>query len=241
MRIIAYYRISTRRQKTSGLGLDAQREAVERYAKSIGARIVGEYTEQESGKRKDRPKLLEAISHARGAKATLVVAKLDRLARNVQFTATLMENKVDFVCCDNPHANRLTIHILAAVAENEAIAIARRTKEALAVAAARGVKLGSHRRGHWSGVTEDGVRRAERRLVGARKGQPRAVKAAAAERVQKAADRYSHLMPSIRADRANGVSLEAIAERLNSEGVTTIRETPITAVVVHRLLARYGS
>lgn len=113
--IIAYYRVSTRKQERSGLGLEAQQSDVEEFAQREGAQIIQSYTEVEKGRRKDRPQLAKAIGHANLAKATLVVAKLDRLARNVAFTSTLLESGVDFVACDNPHANKFTIHILAAV------------------------------------------------------------------------------------------------------------------------------
>src|SRR5262245_9850761 len=144
-RFIAYYRVSTKRQGKSGLGLEAQRDAVQRHVAACGGKLIAEYTEVESGKLKDRPQLAAALSHARGKGATLVIAKLDRLARNVAFTSALMESGADFVCCDVPHANRLTIHILAAVAEDEATRISQRTTAALAAARRRGVKLGTAR------------------------------------------------------------------------------------------------
>ena len=151
MKIIPYYRVNTKKQGRSGLGLEAQKADVEAFVRQRDAIIVSEYREVETGKNSKRPKLDEAIGHAKLAKATLVVAKLDRLARNVAFTSALMESGVEFVACDNPHANRLTIHILAAVAEDEALRISRRTKDALAAAKARGIKLGSARPGHWDG------------------------------------------------------------------------------------------
>src|SRR5690606_2576896 len=119
-RLICYLRVSTAKQGSSGLGLEAQRAAVQQYANQLGAEIIAEYLEVESGKRSDRPQLDIAIGHAKFAGARLVVAKLDRLARNVAFLSALMEAKADFVCCDNPHATPLTLHILAAVAEDEA-------------------------------------------------------------------------------------------------------------------------
>ena len=142
MKIIPYYRVSTRKQGQSGLGLEAQKADVEAFVRQYDAKIVTEHKEIETGKKADRPTLAEAIGHAKLAKATLVVAKPDRLARNVAFTSALMESGVDFVACDNPHANRLTIHILAAVAEDEALRISRRIQDALAAAKARGIKLG---------------------------------------------------------------------------------------------------
>ena len=132
MNLVAYYRVSTKQQGASGLGLEGQKTTVESFAKSAGANIMASYTEVESGKRADRPKLAAAIAHARRSKATLVIAKLDRLSRNVAFLSALMDSGCEFVACDNPNANRLTIHILAAVAENEARAISERTKAALA-------------------------------------------------------------------------------------------------------------
>jgi DNA invertase Pin-like site-specific DNA recombinase len=144
-RYVAYLRVSTARQGQSGLGLDAQQFAVDSFVKQHGGAILQTFIEVESGKRSDRPELAKALLATRKAKATLLIAKLDRLARNVAFVANLMEAGVDFVACDQPFANRLTVHILSAVAEDEARRISERTKAALAAARARGVKLGSPR------------------------------------------------------------------------------------------------
>jgi DNA invertase Pin-like site-specific DNA recombinase len=144
---IAYYRVSTKGQGESGLGLEAQRSAVLAYLKGGNETLADEYTEVESGtgKRvKHRPALHQALEACRKRKATLVIAKLDRLARNVAFTATLMESNVKFIAVDIPNATKLTIHILAAVAEDEAERISARTKAALAAAKARGTELGKH-------------------------------------------------------------------------------------------------
>ena len=122
-KFIAYYRVSTQRQGASGLGLEAQKASVIHFVNGHGE-LTGDFTEIETGKRSDRPELLKAIAQAKRSGATLVIAKLDRLARNVAFISSLMDSGVDFVACDNPHANRLTIHILAAVAEDEARALA---------------------------------------------------------------------------------------------------------------------
>ena len=111
-KLVAYKRCSTARQGLSGLGLEAQAASVETFASQNDAEIVATYTEVESGRKADRPKLLEAIGHANLVGATLIVAKLDRLSRSVSFLATLMESGVQFIACDNPHANELTIHIL---------------------------------------------------------------------------------------------------------------------------------
>ena len=129
-KLVAYYRVSTRKQGESGLGLEAQQSCVADYARYGQYEVIGAYREIETGKRADRPQLANALAHARRAKATLVIAKLDRLARNVHFLSGLMEAGVEFVCCDIPSANRLTLHILAAVAEDEARRISERTKAA---------------------------------------------------------------------------------------------------------------
>jgi DNA invertase Pin-like site-specific DNA recombinase len=141
---ISYYRVSTDRQGTNGLGLAAQREAVARF---IGAgQLIAEYTEVESGKKHtNRPQLLAALTECRKRRAVLLTARLDRLARNVAFIANLMESGVDFVAVDMPQATRLTIHILAAVAEHEREMISTRTKVALAEAKRRGTTLGNPR------------------------------------------------------------------------------------------------
>ena len=148
---IAYYRVSTDRQGRSGLGLEAQRSAVEHYLNGGDWQLVAEYTEVESGKSiKNRPQLQAALQHCRKAHATLVIAKLDRLGRNVAFIASLMDSKVDFVAVDNPHANRLMLHMLAAFAEHEREQISQRTKAALAAVKARGVQLGNPNLEEWN-------------------------------------------------------------------------------------------
>lgn len=141
---VAYYRVSTVRQGVSKLGLEAQKKAVADYAASNGE-IFAEFTEVETGKRADRPQLLEAIALCKKHGYTLCVAKLDRLARNLNFITTLQQTKVDFVAVDNPHATPFVIHILCAVAEHEALAISQRTKAALEALKARGGTLGNPR------------------------------------------------------------------------------------------------
>lgn len=142
-KFIAYYRVSTTGQAESGLGEEAQKMAVQAHlAASPGAELVAEFREIESGKKKNRPELAEAVKLCKRHRATLIIAKLDRLARNVHFVSGLMESGVDFVACDNPHANRLMVHILAAFAEHERELISQRTKDGLAAAKARGVMLG---------------------------------------------------------------------------------------------------
>jgi len=139
---IAYYRVSTDRQDKSGLGLEAQQQTVNDYLQRIKGNLLESYTEIESGKRIQRPELALALKACKKQKATLIIAKLDRLARNVHFISGLMESGVDFIATDNPHANKLMIHLLAAFAEHEREQISQRTKDALAAAKRRGVILG---------------------------------------------------------------------------------------------------
>ena len=141
---VIYKRVSTRRQGDSGLGLEAQQSAVEQFLKGKDANIVGEFVEIESGRKKDRPELIKALAVCKKEDATLVVARTDRLSRNVHFLSGLLEQKIEFIACDNPSANNFTLHIMAAVAEQEALLISKRTKAALVAAKKRGVKLGSY-------------------------------------------------------------------------------------------------
>lgn len=226
-KIVTYFRVSTAKQCQSGLGLEGQQAAVGAFVARRECQVVGSYTEVESGKRADRPQLAKALAHAKRSKATLVVAKLDRLARNVHFMSSLMESAVDFVAIDLEHANRLTIHILSAVAEGEAKAISDRTKAALAAAKARGTLLGSARPDHWKG------REAER-LAGGLKG----LKAAAAVRSKAAVEAYADLVPTIKELRDSGKSLRQIAEALNAEGHSTRTGKEWNAVQVSRVLER---
>src|ERR1700687_402779 len=140
---VAYYRVSTARQGASGLGLEAQRAVVDQYFNGSDGKVIAEFTEVETGTRTDRPQLVEALKACELYGAKLIIAKLDRLARNVAFISNLMDSSVEFVAVDFPQANRLTIHILAAVAEREREMISQRTKAALAAAKARGTKLGN--------------------------------------------------------------------------------------------------
>lgn len=225
--IIAYYRVSTKQQGESGLGLEGQETAVQSYARQTGATIKASYVEVESGKVADRPQLAKALAHARRSKATLCVAKLDRLSRNVEFLARVMNSAVEFIACDNPAANRLTLHVLAAVAEAEAKAISDRTKAALAAAKARGTLLGSARPGHWNGNEAA-------RLAGLKKARAVAVKV----RQAKADEAYTDLLPTIEALKAEGLSLRDIAAKLDTEGHTTRRGRPWNPVQVSRVLER---
>lgn len=221
---IAYTRVSTKKQGSSGLGLEAQTAAVTNFVNGHG-KLLATYTEVESGKKADRPELAKALAHARRSKAILVVAKMDRLSRNVAFLSALMESTVEFVAVDNPHANRLTIHILAAIAEHEAKATSIRTKEALQAAKARGVKLGSNRPGHWEG--KEHLRQA---------GIKKATKAAALVNRTTRIGIYSDLVPLIKNLRSQGVTLQAIAANLNELGHATRRGKAWNHVQVLRIL-----
>jgi DNA invertase Pin-like site-specific DNA recombinase len=142
-KFVAYFRVSTDRQGKSGLGLEAQREAVMNYLDGGRWTLIREFTEVEGGKRNGRPELVKALAACKRQKAKLVIAKLDRLGRNLAFTATLMESGVEFVAVDNPHANELTVHFLAAVAQHEREMISERSKAALLAAKRRGRRLGN--------------------------------------------------------------------------------------------------
>jgi DNA invertase Pin-like site-specific DNA recombinase len=224
-KLIGYVRVSTRQQGASGLGQDGQTVAINAYAASTGGTIISVYEEVESGTRSDRPQLAKAIAHAKRIKAKLVIAKLDRLARNVHFVSGLMESKVDFVACDNPCANKLTVHILACIAENEAEMISARTATALAAAKARGTLLGSARPGHWDG-------REDVRLAAAAKART----AAAAKIHAEAAPVYAEVRPLARSLRDKGLSLRGVAEQLTADGFTTLRGAAWNPVQVARLL-----
>ena len=142
-KFVAYFRVSTDRQDKSGLGLEAQREAVMNYLDGGRWTLTKEFTEVESGKRNDRPELVKALAACKRQKAKLVIAKLDRLGRNLAFIATLMESGVEFVAVDNPHVNELTVHFLAAIAQHEREMISERSKAALLAAKRRGRRLGN--------------------------------------------------------------------------------------------------
>jgi DNA invertase Pin-like site-specific DNA recombinase len=141
-RYVSYFRVSTDKQGRSGLGLEAQREAVSQFVSGRGAAVIAEFVEIESGSKNDRPQLALALETCRRHKAVLIIAKLDRLGRNVAFVSALMESDVEFIAADNPHASKLMLHMLAAFAEHEREMISQRTKAALAAAKARGVRLG---------------------------------------------------------------------------------------------------
>lgn len=140
---VGYYRVSTQAQGKSGLGLEAQRESVRAYVESVGGDLIAHFEEIESGGKVERTQLQAALRYCRMKRTMLVIAKLDRLARNVHFISQLMESGVEFIAADMPAANKLTIHIIAAMAEYERDVIAQRTKASLMAAKARGVPLGN--------------------------------------------------------------------------------------------------
>lgn len=218
MRCVAYFRVSTQRQGASGLGLDAQRSAVASYVSGKGE-IIAEFTEIESGKRSDRPELAKALAEAKRSGAVLLIAKLDRLARNVAFIANLLEAGVEVSAVDMPEANRFLLHVMAAVAEHEARAISERTRVALAAAKARGTKLG------WAIPS-----RRREQLVASSKG-------AAATQLH-AAQHAANVAPIIQQLRASGAPLRSIATALNDRGVKTSRGGRWHASTVRNVLRR---
>ena len=202
---ITYLRVSTQRQGASGLGIAAQRAAVESYCRDHGYRVIKEFVEIESGRHSDRPGLRDALARAKSSRALLVIAKLDRLARNVEFIARLMNAGVEFVAVDLPQANPLTLHILAAVAEAEARSISERTKAALAAAKARGVVLGNPATRH--GLPGDVWRKG--------------LSAARLARRQLRDQAIYAVAPMIKALRAQGLGYHQIALALNADGYLT--------------------
>lgn len=218
MKFVTYLRVSTERQGQSGLGLEAQRTAVAAHVLGRGE-VVAEFVEVESGKRAERPQLALALAEAKRAGAVLLIAKLDRLARNVAFIANLLESGVEVTAADMPEANRFLLHVMAAVAEHEAQAISDRTKAALAAAKARGVKLG------WSNPE----RAAEQR---------QAAKKGAAARIAKADHFAANVLPIICELQGSGLSLRRIAEILNERDVSTARNGEWQATTVRNVIAR---
>jgi DNA invertase Pin-like site-specific DNA recombinase len=210
---VAYYRVSTSAQQASGLGLEAQRTAVSQFVASRGGRVIGEFEEIESGNVRVRPKLKLAIDQCRRHAATLVIARIDRLARNVLVVASLMESCVDFVAADMPSANKLTIHLIAAVAEHERDMISQRTKVALQAAKARGTVLGNPR-------IDDARRKAIHTIVSSANEFARCV--------------CNH----VEARAYQGLPLNGIARMLTRDGVLTQRGKPWTAAGVRNILSR---
>lgn len=143
MKYIAYYRVSTKRQGIDGNGMEAQKQAVSKFLSTIESELIAEFSEVESGGNNDRPKLAAAIQLAKTRKATLIIAKLDRISRNASFLLQLQDSGVSFTCCDMPNADKFTVGILALVAQREKELISARTIAGLAVARQRGARLGN--------------------------------------------------------------------------------------------------
>ncbi len=214
-RFVSYFRVSTVRQGLSGLGLEAQQKAVADYLNGGNWTVLASFTEVESGRKADRAELAKALAHCRLTGATLVIAKLDRLARDAYFLLGLQQSGVEFVAADMPFANRLTVGIMALVAEEEAKAISARTKAALAASKARGRKLGGWR----GGPAVDGT-------------------LGAAATVRQADVFADSVRPMILVLQAGSLSLGAIAARLTAQGIKTARGGTWEATTVRNLLAR---
>jgi len=216
-KFVSYLRVSTKRQGASGLGLDAQRETIAAYIAAVAGKKCAEFKEIESGKRNDRPELAKALAACRIHGAVLIVAKLDRLARNNAFVANLLESGCEFVAADFPQANRMMLQLMSVIAEYEAKLISDRTKAALAQAAKRGVQVGGY---------------ADNCAEIARKG----AMASAQVRGEAAAQRARDLAPVIAELRKSGaVTLTQIAEGLNDRGITTARGSEWTPTAVMRV------
>lgn len=212
--VVGYYRVSTTKQGISGLGMDAQRNAVASFINAGQAKLLAEFAEVETGKSTDRPELAKAIALCRRTKARLLIAKLDRLARNAAFLLNLRDSGIDFVCADMPHADRFTVGVLALVAEKEREMISQRTREGLQAAKRRGRKLGNPK------------------LAQARTLAIRSTK-------RKAADFARSLAPVVSEIRQAGVTtLKGIAQCLNARGFKTPLGKPFTRQAVARALRR---
>lgn len=222
--VIAYLRVSTGKQAESGLGLEAQRAAIQKYVDENSCKTLAEYVETESGKNCQRVEFDKAVKHAKRTNAVLVIGKLDRLARNVHFTSGLMESGVDFVACDMPFADKFTIHILAAVAEREAELISQRTKAALARYKARGGQLGGSL--------------PQCRNLSPADRERGAMNAGQANR-RRADDRVKDIMHELLTWRdAEGLTYQQIADRLNERGEVGARGNSYSPTTVMNCINR---
>ena len=223
MKFISYVRVSTQRQGQSGLGLEAQQAAVALFVQQRCGEVLAEFIEVESGRKADRPQLAAAIAEAKRQGAVLLIAKLDRLARNVAFISALLESGAEVQAVDMPEANKFMLHIMAAVAEQEAEAISARTKAALAAAKARGTKLG------WAMPS-----RADEAKAAAVKGSV----IASQVRIEQADAFAAQVMPFVKPLAEAGASLRQIAAELNARMIFTPRGKEWQAASVRNLLAR---
>lgn len=216
---VTYYRVSTKLQGISGLGLDAQKASVLNYIRHNGNIIIGEFTEIESGKNNHRPELLKAINLCKEQNGTLVIAKLDRLSRNLQFISSLMDAKVKFICCDMPDASELTIHIFAALAQWERKRISERTKEALN---AKRIREPNHIFGT-NNLTTEGYKKAYKTISqNARTDQS-----------------VRHAFHFIKPLKKSGQTYQEISDMLNLEGYKTRTGKPFHAMQVLNIWNRF--
>lgn len=229
-RFVAYIRVSTAQQGASGLGLEAQHRAVADYISAHGGELIQTFEEIESGKRADRPELAKAMELCELTGARLLIAKLDRLSRDLHFTTGLQKRGVDFVACDMPDANAFTINIMVAVAQQEREAISARTKAGLASIKARLDAGGEHKSKRSGKVIQK---------LGSPKGLTVSRPDLGTAAIQAKADAFaSRLAPRVQGMRAEGLSFAAIAERLNDMRVRTARGKEWTPMAVKRVLDR---
>lgn len=225
MKFVAYYRVSTRKQGSTGLGLEAQKTAVKAFIQARGGiEVPPSFTEVESGKNNSRPELRKAINQCKAVGATLLIAKLDRLSRNVSFIfdlkAELEAAGVEFIACDMPEANTLTLGVMASMAQHEREIISKRTKAGLQEAKKRGVKLGSP-----ENLTDEARAKAHRTI----------------SEQAKAHTGTRHAFHFMQPLKAEGLSYAAIADRLNAEGYRTRTGKEFHAAQVHRIFKRFTS
>ena len=217
---VAYLRVSTQKQGYSGLGLEAQREIIQNYL--CDKTPVAEYIEIESGRKKERPKLKEALSSCRKDGATLIVAKLDRLARSVSFLSNLLESDVEIVFCDFPQANKMVLHIISAISQYEAELIAARTKASLQAKKSRGFKLGNPE--HLMDKHNQAIQNSIRTCKDKADNNPNNKRAVAILRILV---KESH-------------SYNEMANILNQEGFVSSKGCPFTKSTVYKLIKRYN-
>lgn len=215
---VSYLRVSTQKQGYSGLGLEAQKEIIKNFLHDKTP--IAEFTEIESGRKTDRPKLKEALTQCRTTGATLIVAKLDRLARNVSFLSNLLESDVEIVFCDFPQANKMVLHILAAISQYEAELTAQRTKAALQAKKARGAKLGNPE--HLMNKHKQAIANSNKTNSEKAKKNPNNKRAVA----------FLKVMIS------QGKSLTEMTDILNSEGFVTAQGCKFVPATVRRLIKR---
>jgi len=218
---IAYYRVSTQKQGASGFGLDAQKASVLNYIAHNGNIIIGEFTEIESGKQDNRPELQKAINLTKEKNGTLVIAKLDRLSRNMTFISSLMDAKVKFICADMPEATELTIHIFASLAQWERKKISQRTKEALD---AKRIREPEHKFGTPANLTNEAILKAH----------------SVVSNNARTSQSVRHAYHFIKSSKESGMSYQSIALALNKEGYTTRQGKQFHAMQVLNIWKRFS-